>query len=386
MLVFGGQVFDPEAHSRSLADVEIADGKILRVAPALPRDGYDAYVDASGLIVSPGLVDFHSHVFAGQDLAVDPDVWGPPSGTTTFVDAGSAGAHLFGAFRRSVIDSADSRVVAFLNISTIGTTSILLSGELRTLAYSDEDACVACVEANRDRIVGIKVRASGDVAGANGMEALRRARRVADRVSLPLMVHVGPKLPEVDDILDLLRPGDIMTHCCTGLGDNGLALEGELRPSALAAQERGIRFDVGHGMGGFDVTVARSMFAAGIVPDTISTDIHAYSTHTVLSFPSVLSKFLALGLPLEDVLSRATLGPARIVGLDREGVGTLRPGAPADLALLRLVAEPSAFVDTREHDFTGSERLETAVTVRGGAVVFDGRPTTPATSTDRNSS
>ncbi|MCW2797867.1 MAG: amidohydrolase [Nocardioides sp.] len=380
--MFGGLVYDPDAGSRRNADIEIADGRIVRVQPRLSREGYDARVDATGLTVSPGLVDFHTHVFAGQDLGVDPDLWGPQNATTTFVDAGSAGAHLFGAFRRGVIDSSASRVVAFLNISSIGTTSILLSGELRTLAYSDEDACVDCVEANRDRIVGIKVRASGDVAGDNGATALRRARRVADRVGLPLMVHVGPKLPEVDDILGELRAGDIMTHCCTGLGDNGLALNGALRPSALDAQQRGVHFDVGHGMGGFDVTVARSMLAAGIVPSTISTDIHAYSTHTVLSLPSILSKFLALGLSLEDVLHRATLGPARLVGLDREGIGTLRPGAPGDLALLRSISAPTNFVDTRGHDFTGTERLETAMTLRAGAVVYNAQPASPNPTTD----
>lgn len=380
--MFGGLVYDPDSGTRRHADVEIADGRIVRVQPQLSREGYDVSIDATGLTVSPGLVDLHSHVFAGQDLGVDPDVWGPANATTTFVDAGSAGAHLFGAFRRGVIDSSESRVVAFLNISSIGTTSILLSGELRTLAYSDEDACVACVEANRDRIVGIKVRASGDVAGDNGAEALRRARRVADRVGLPLMVHVGPKLPDVDDILGALRAGDIMTHCCTGLGDNGLALNGTLRPSALDARERGIHLDVGHGMGGFDVTVARSMLAAGIVPSTISTDIHAYSTHTVQSFPNVLSKFLALGLTPEDVLHRATLGPARLLGLDREGVGTLRPGAQGDLALLRSITAPTTFVDTRGHEFTGTERFETALTLRAGVVVHDAHPTSPNPSTD----
>jgi dihydroorotase len=309
-------------------------------------------------------------VFAGQDLGVDPDRVGPASGTTTFIDTGSAGGHLFGAFRRGTIDRAVPRIRAFLNISTLGTTSIRLAGELENLAYCDEDVCVACAEEHRDLIVGVKVRASGNVVGPNGDEPLRRARRAADRLGLPLMVHLGPAPSRVETILDCLGAGDVLTHCFTGAADNRLLDEhGRLRPGVPAAQRRGVRFDVGHGMGSFDSEIARSMLAEGFAPDAISSDIHAYSAECVGDLPTVMAKFVALGLSLEEVVARTTLQPARVLGLDGDGVGTLRVGAPADLVALEVVDGPVVFHDTWGHDFDGTRSLRAALTVQAGRIV-----------------
>jgi dihydroorotase len=370
LLLCGGNIFDPESATWTRADLLIADGQIADRADARATP---QTVDVSRLLVTPGLIDLHTHVFVGQDLGVDPDVVGPPSGVTTFIDTGSAGAHLFGAFRRSVLDRCASRVRAFLNISTIGTTSILCGGELENLGYCDEDATVACAQANSDVIIGIKVRASGNVVGASGGEPLRRARRVADRLDLPLMVHLGPAPPSTEEILSVLRAGDILTHCCTGFGDNALIQHGRLRAAAQAARRRGVLFDVGHGMSGFDAVVAQGMVDAGFVPDTISTDLHAYSLTSAEDLPTVMSKLMALGLTLEDVLTRATLAPARCAGLADTGVGTLRPGAPADITAFELVDGPVTYRDPSGHAFTGHARLRAAMTIRGGAIVHDGR-------------
>jgi dihydroorotase len=371
LLLRGGTVFDSERAEFIRADVGIGSGQVAELGPDISAAGYARVLDVTDRIVSPGLVDFHAHVFRGQDLGLDADVIGPRSGTTTYVDAGSAGAHLFGAFLRSAVQAAIPRIVAFLNISTIGTTSILRAGELANLAYVDEDACEAAVARFSDHIVGIKVRASGNVAGPNGLEALHRALRVAERAGLPVMVHVGPTPPAIEHIFDLLRPGDIVTHCFTGLDANGSAANGAVKRAAVAAYERGVAFDVGHGMGGFDVTVARTMIDAGLPPHAISTDLHAYSTHAVPDLCAVLTKFLALGLSVGDVLARATLSPARLVGLDRQGVGFLRVGGPADVAVLSVEDAPVELADTVGNVFRGSQRLTTVATIQGGQVVHE---------------
>jgi dihydroorotase len=371
MLLQGGMVFDAENGSLVRADVGINGDRIVEMRSGASAASYTHTMDVSGLIVAPGLVDLHAHVFAGQDLGIDANTIGPRSGTTTFVDAGSAGAHLFGAFVRSAAQLAIPRIVAFLNISTIGTTSILQSGELANLAYCDEDACQSAIETFHDQIVGIKVRASGNVAGANGLEALRRALRVAGLTGLPVMVHIGPKPPAIEQILELLRPGDIVTHCFTGQDGNGTAASGRVKPAAREAYERQVKFDVGHGMGGFDATVAKAAIGAGLLPHAISTDIHAYSTHAVPDIAAVLTKFLALGLSLEQVLSRATIAPARLAGLDRYGAGRLQIGGPADIAVLQLQDRTVELKDTLGNVFRGTQELTNVATVQGGQVVYE---------------
>lgn len=373
LLLRGGEVLDPASGFRGVADVAVAGGRIAALEEDLPRARATRVLDVSGLLVTPGLVDLHAHVFVGQDLGVDPDAVGPASGTTTFVDTGSAGAHVFGAFLRGTIERATPRILSFLNISTIGTTSIMLAGELENLAYCDEDICVACAAEHPDVVIGVKVRASGNVVGASGSEPLLRARRAADRIGVPLMVHLGPAPPGSDEILGQLGAGDVLTHCFTGFEDNRLTVEGRIRPTVTAARERGVRFDVGHGMAAFDAEVAASMIAEGFLPDTISSDVHAYSIGDVGDLPAVMSKFLALGLSLEEVIARTTLAPSRLLGLDGAGTGTLRVGAPADLAALRVVDAPVAFSDTRGNAFSGRRSLRAVLTVCDGAVVYDAR-------------
>lgn len=369
----GGSVFDASTARLSHHDVLVAHGIVV---DSLGEDAPDQIIDVTGLLVTPGWTDLHTHVFRGQDLGVDADLLGPATGVTTMIDAGSAGAHVYEAFEHSVLRESTTTVRPFLNISTIGTTSILLAGELRLGAYSDERACIDCI-ARHPEIIGVKVRASANVGAENTREALTRARRVAHEVDLPLMVHVGPPPATMSEVLAGMRPGDIVTHCFSGLTDTPLAAvasEADLLQEALDAQARGVVFDVGHGAGSFDARRAAAAMDAGLLPDTISSDAHAYSSPLPTEgLPLVVSKLLALGLGLEDALMRVTSGPARVAGLDCEGVGSLAPGSPADIAVFRLSNGTHDYVDSGGYAFSGTQRLHPVMTLKGGVVVFDGR-------------
>ena len=365
----GGTVFEGDGSDGVVRDIRIDNGTI-SAQGEMPGD---RIVDVSGLVVAPGLVDLHTHVFSGQDLGVAADEVAFASGTTTVLDAGSAGAHLIGAFRASTVDRSNVRVRAMLNISSIGATSIMLGGELLSPWYVSESAAIDAIDANRDFVVGVKVRASGNVGGEHTSAALASARRVADHVDLPLMVHLGPAPAGIDEIAGTLRSGDIITHAFAGWADNGILDEtGGLRESVRAARERGVLLDVGHGMSGFSLDVAARMLADGEPPDTISTDIHAYSRVSVVDLTTVLSKFLALGMPLADVLCRASFVPARALSL---GLGSLTAGSVADIAVLEREPGTFHFGDGFGGGVVGKERLQCVMTYSGGRLVHDRRRT-----------
>lgn len=361
----GGTVHDPSTGRAYVRDVRI-DGGVIADGDARPGD---RVIDVTGRIVAPGLVDLHTHVFAGQDLGVDADGVAFPSGTTTMIDTGSAGAHLIGAFRASTLQRSRVGIRAFLNIATIGATSILLGGELRAPWYVSEEEAVAAIEANRDFVVGVKVRASANVGGEHTRPALAAARRVADRVSLPLMVHLGPPPVGVDEIADSLREGDILTHAFTGWSGNAVVDDdGRIRPSVARARERGVLLDIGHGASGFSLEVARRMLAEGQPPDTISTDLHAYSSKVVGDLPQVMSRFLALGMPFGDVLRCTTVTPARAVGL---AVGELTPGSRADVTVLELVDADVEYADGFGATIRASHELRAVKTFLAGQQVYE---------------
>lgn len=366
LIICHGEIIDPQHSVRARRDIGIVGSRIAAVEPTLPVNEATAIIDAKGKLVTPGLIDMHVHAFLGTDLGVDMDAIGARSGTTTAVDTGSAGAHTFEAFQRFLIAQAHTRILPFLNISTIGTLSILLAGELENIRYCNVEEAVRCVQTYPDLIQGIKVRASGNVLGTNGIVPVELARAAAERTGLPMMVHIGPTPPSLQDILRRMRPGDILTHCFTGHAQRIVNERGELFLEVVNARERGIFMDVGHGMGSLSAEVAQQMIACGFKPDTISTDLHAYSwPEPVYDLPTTLSKFLALGMGLEEVIAAATSVPAKILKLG-DGLGTLRPGAVADIAVFELQDGHFDFVDSYGKPFRGTQRLVNVATIKNG--------------------
>jgi len=328
--------------------------------------------DAAGAIVTPGLIDLHCHYYhqvSGIGLPAD-EMMGLTS-TTTGVDAGDAGYTSFPGFRHHVIGQARTRLFAFIHISSIGLAGNPIKvGELLNIDYADVDACAKAVAENRDVCLGVKVRMSKNVVGANGMEPLRRAIRAAQIAGrwARVMCHIGNAPVPLGEVLDALRPGDIITHAYSNAGEtNAIVAAGKLLPQALEARKRGVLFDVGHGGASFDFTVAAPAMEQGLVPDTISSDVHSVSIQTPGKplLPWVLSKFLSLGMPLDQVIAKATIEPARIIGRV-PGLGTLQVGAPADVSVFRLVEGPVTLVDTNKHERRGNAYLDPVKTIRQG--------------------
>ncbi len=368
LLIRGGTVLDPARQLRGRYDIGIRWGRIVSVAPVIPVETAQHVIEAGGKLVTPGLIDMHAHVYPlGSALGLPADELAPYTATTTYVSAGDAGANNFGAFRHYVMAAARSRMFAFVHISRIGLAGFPVGEELN-LDYLDVDAAAKCVAENSDVALGIKVRISRNVVGDNKLEPLRRAIRAADAAGTGarVMCHIGDAPGDLTTLLDLLRPGDILTHTYSGAGNN-VVQKGKLLPAALEAKRRGVVIDVGHGGGSFDYTVAEPAIAQGLTPDTISSDIHALSGNTpgMPYLPWVMSKFLNLGLSLEQVVALATTGPADVI--DRvDNLGTLPIGAPADISILELVEEPVEFVDTRNHRRQGTHWLKPVHTVRAG--------------------
>jgi dihydroorotase len=292
------------------------------------------------------LIDLHAHVYAGVcPLSVSIHEEAPWAGATTVVSAGDAGAHTIEGFRQTVVDRARPRVLAFLHISTIGLAGFPV-GEAIDLDYLNVDKAVRAARENEDIVVGIKVRQGLPVISGETIEPFRRALTVADRLGLPLMVHIGGAPIPIERVLDDLRPGDVVTHCFSPWA-NTLFEDGRLVPSARAARERGVMFDIGHGSGSFSFSVAESGAEEGFFPDTISTDLHSLSVNVAVGdMATTMTKLLSVGMPLQDVVAAATSSPARIINR-HEVIGSLRVGAVADITVLSLVDDdPADAVDS----------------------------------------
>jgi dihydroorotase len=368
LVIRGGEVVDPSQGLRGARDVAIHNGRIAAVEAEIPAKRARQSLSAAGRLVLPGLVDMHSHVYPlASGIGLPADELVPATGTTTQVSAGDAGHNNFAGFDHWVIGQARTRIFAFLHIATIALAGFPV-GEMLNLAYADVELAAKTVAENSDVLVGLKVRESTNVVGENGLEPLRRAIAAAEMsgTDARVMCHIGDAPGDLSDLLDMLRPGDVLTHTYSGAGNNTVQ-DGRVLPAALAAKARGVVIDVGHGGGSFDYTVAEMAIDQGLLPDTMGSDVHAVSINTpgMPLLPWVMSKFLNLGFSLEQVVAMATINPARVI--DRvDGLGTLRVGAPGDVSIMELVEGPVQFVDTRGNARTGDRSLRPGETIRAG--------------------
>ena len=367
MVIYGGEVVDPSANLSGKLDVGIRDGKIAEVAAGLDRTGAKETIDASGGYVTPGLVDLHTHVYWGSTFwGIEPDPIAAKTGVTTWLDVGSAGGYSFPAFRRYVVESSKSQVFSLLNVSSIGL--IGPTWELSNIDYCDLDLAATIVEANRDVILGIKARIDCNTTRGTGIEPLRLARELADGLGLPLMTHIGGGPPTIQEVIPYLRPNDIVTHCFTGHNMKLLDDNGKILPEITELRENGLILDIGHGAGSFSFDTAEKMLDQGVLPDAISTDVHQLAIQgPAFDMPTTLSKFLALGMSLSDVVARASSMPAAAMG--RPDLGTIKPGSVADVAVFDLVEGDHTFQDIFLKERKGEVQMINRVTVRGGEVM-----------------
>lgn len=369
LLVTGARVIDPSQNLDSIMDIGIRNGRIVDIQKNLPRDKAAQQINASGKIVTPGLVDLHAHTYPqASAIGLPADELVPFTATTTYVSAGDAGGNNFSAFKHYIQAQARSRMFAFVHISSIGLTGFPV-GEMKNIEYANIDLAARVVNENPDIVLGVKVRETLDVVGENGIEPLRRARMAAERSGIKgarVMCHIGNAPGDLGALLDLLRPGDILTHAYSGAGNNTVQ-NGKLISAALEAKKRGVIIDVGHGGGSFDFTIAEPAIQQGLIPDTISSDIHAYSGNSpsVPYLPNVMSKFLTLGFSLNQVIAMTTNRPGVIINRDPL-LGTLKINAAADISIFDLVEKPVEWLDTRGNKRPGMYSLVPVQTIRAG--------------------
>lgn len=382
LVIKSGDVIDPSQSLRGKRDIGIRWGIVEAIEDEIPAARATRTIDASGKLVMPGLVDLHCHVYPyGSAIGIPADELVQFQGTTTVVSAGDAGVNNLAALRRFIVAQSRARIYAFVHIANNGLSAFPVA-ELYNIDNAQVEACAMALAENPDFLIGVKVRMSENVIFKHGIEPLKRGIQACEMCGWParMMVHIGGVETRelMSDILNLLRPGDILTHAYSGAPNSSGAFtnivqDGKLLPAALTAKQRGVLFDVGHGGGSFDFTVAEVAIPAGCTPDTISSDIHVFSGNSpgIPFLPNVMSKFLAMGSSLDQVVAMATSAPARIINRTPK-IGTLQRGAPGDVAIMDLVEGPVSFVDTRNNKRDGNLLLKPVQTVVNG-VPF-GRP------------
>jgi len=369
LLIKGGTVVDPAQDLEAPRDVAIRDGRIAAVEADIPSSQAHQLIDAAGKIVTPGLIDLHTHVFPYVGpYGIEPDPYCVARGVTTVIDAGTSGAFTFPAFRRFVIEWAATRVRALLHVVATGMVAggTPGMGELECLRYCDPKLAVQAAGENRDLIVGFKIRFSEKYTGANDYEGMKRARQAADGAGLPLMIHIGGSYTPLEQFLALMKKGDVVTHSFNSHPHGVLDNRRKLLPEVLEARRRGVLFDVGHGAGSFSFEVMEQCLNQDFAPDTISSDLYSANIDgPVYDLATTLSKFLLLGLGLREVIRRSTINAAGVFNFGAR-LGTLACGAEADVSVFELQNREFTFIDSDGKTRTGRQKLVPFATVRGG--------------------
>ena len=370
LILKGGHIVDPAQNLDRPADIAFAAGRVAAIGNDIKStDGADVR-DVSGRMIAPGFIDLHTHVYwGGTSLGVDATDAARQSGVTTLVDAGSAGPGNFRGFLKHVIEPSAPRILAYLHVSFAGifafSKRIMVgeSGDLRLMSPAD---AVAIANDYRDVIIGIKVRVGRNASGSSGTAPLDIALQAAEELGLPLMAHIDEPPPSYEDVLDRLRPGDVLTHCFRPFPNSPVTGQGAIKPAVVAARQRGILFDVGHGMGSFSFKTARAMLAAGFMPDTISSDLHSLNQDgPVFDQATTLSKFLNLGTPLVDVIRATTVNAA--AAIRRPELGALRPGSAGDATIFSVSEGRFPLIDSVGEQMVGTRKIKIeGIVLKGG--------------------
>lgn len=368
LVLAGGRVLDERNGIDGIADLAISGGRIAAIGPGLAGKARRVR-KVSGCLVVPGLIDIHTHVYhKATSLSVDPAMVARRAAVTTLIDAGSSGAGNYDGLRDYVMANCPYRILAFLNISFAGIFGFdkgLFVGEATLAEMLPVDRCVAKIEENRDRIVGVKVRIGGAATGDFGIGALKLALAAAEAAGLPLMTHVGGPPPSYGEIVSLLRPGDILTHCYRPSPNSAIGADGKVLPEVRAARERGVLFDIAHGMGAFGYASAEAALGDGFAPDLISSDVHVVSVDgPAFDLLHTMSKLHNCGLSLPQVIGMATNRPA--LAVRRPDLGQLGVGATADVTVLRQVNSDYVFADVEGVTRNGTTLLQPEACYLGG--------------------
>ena len=366
----GGCLLDPASALDGQQDIHVRDGVVASIGTDLKADGATV-IDVKGLIVTPGLIDVHLHLMNGLGaFGVDPDIFGVGSGVTTVVDAGSAGHSLLTVFRNYVTKNAKTRVLNYVNLSTLGGVTGPGYSILADPRLIDEDKIEKAVDANHDIIVGIKIMATGGALGAEGLKPLARARKLGDDLKIPLLVHIGESWtkdatpPPIGDVLKYLREGDIVTHMFTAHPGGLLDSTGKLWPQVRDAKESGVLMDVGHGLHNLNFDVARKVLDQGLHPDSVSTDGHRGNrAGPVYDLPTTMAKLMALGFSLNQVVEMATINAAKLLGRTNE-LGRIRVGGPADISVMRVQDRDWNAVDSQKGIIPARQALAPVYAIR----------------------
>jgi len=371
LLIKGGRALDPGVGLDRDVDIAVTNHAISKIGPEIDARRAKQVIEARGLVVVPGLIDFHGHAFLGAgDLGVETDDACLSAGVTTFIDGGSAGAATFQGFKELLIDRSRVRLLAFLHISSVGLAELRI-GESTYLDLHVPEWAAETASKYPGLILGLKVREQIEAVGKNGLEPLKRAKKAAALAGgLPTMVHVTNPVTPLQDILDLLEPGDIVTHLFHGRGPGILDQRGQVSPGVREARARGIVFDVGHGRKHVNFDVARAAIGEGFLPDTISSDLNRGGRAGVAkNLPHVLSKFMNLGMNLSSVIACATTNPSRLLN-SKEKLGTLQEGAIADIAAFQVEEGEFVFEDVDGNKLDGRRRLSARFTICKGQVAW----------------
>jgi len=349
LVLRGGRVIDPSQKLDAVTDVAFAAGKVAMVGNALKAEPGTDVRDVSGYIVTPGLIDLHTHVYwGGTSLGIDAEEFCRTSGVTTAVDTGSAGPGNFAGFRKHVIEPSQVRILAYLHVSHAGIYGFshrVMVGESEEIRLMNPVDAVEVAEANRDLIVGIK--------------------EVAEEVGMPLMAHIDHPPPSYEEVVARLRPGDVLTHAFRPFPNSPATAQGTVKKVVLEARKRGVLFDIGHGKGSFAFKTARAMLANGFYPDTISSDVHILCINgPAFDQVTTMSKFLCMGMPLPDVVAASTVNAA--MALRRPELGSLKPGSVGDATLISVGEGQFDYVDVVGEHLAGDRKIVSEGVVIGG--------------------